>query len=43
MVGLGITHDETAIVSRAAKRTPAPVQPVPVGQGRVNAASKSYN
>lgn len=29
LVGLGITHVETAIVSRAAKRAPAPVQPVP--------------
>ncbi|MFF7339721.1 AsnC family transcriptional regulator [Streptomyces sp. NPDC008163] len=29
LVGLGITHVETAIVSRAAKRTPAPVQPLP--------------
>ncbi|MFI6844044.1 Lrp/AsnC family transcriptional regulator [Kitasatospora sp. NBC_00085] len=29
LVGLGITHVETAIVSRAAKRTPQPVQPVP--------------
>ncbi|WP_329462865.1 Lrp/AsnC family transcriptional regulator [Streptomyces sp. NBC_01431] len=29
LVGLGITHVETAVVSRAAKRTPAPLQPVP--------------
>ncbi|WP_328540641.1 Lrp/AsnC family transcriptional regulator [Streptomyces sp. NBC_00344] len=29
LVGLGITHVETSIVSRAAKRTPVPVQPVP--------------
>jgi DNA-binding Lrp family transcriptional regulator len=29
LVGLGITQVETAIVSRAAKRTPAPVRPVP--------------
>ncbi|MGC0421826.1 Lrp/AsnC family transcriptional regulator [Embleya sp. AB8] len=29
LVGLGITHVETAIVSRAAKRTPAPGRPVP--------------
>ncbi|MFH9229719.1 Lrp/AsnC family transcriptional regulator [Streptomyces lydicus] len=29
LVGLGITHVETAIVNRAAKRTPAPVRPVP--------------
>ncbi|MGW4569118.1 Lrp/AsnC ligand binding domain-containing protein, partial [Streptomyces sp. NPDC004561] len=43
LVGLGITHVETAIVSRAAKRTHAPVQPVPGGQGRVNATSKSGN
>lgn len=43
LVGLGITHVETAIVSRAAKRTPAPVQPVSGGQGRGNAASKSHN
>lgn len=43
LVGLGITHVETAIVSRAAKRTPAPVQPARGGQGRVNAASKSCN
>jgi DNA-binding Lrp family transcriptional regulator len=43
LVGLGITHVETAIVSRAAKRTPAPVQPVPGGLARVNATSRSYN
>ncbi|MFH8394393.1 Lrp/AsnC family transcriptional regulator [Streptomyces sp. NPDC018036] len=43
LAGLGITHVETAIVGRAAKRTPAPVQPVPGGQGRVSAASKSYS
>ncbi|MCX5214286.1 Lrp/AsnC family transcriptional regulator [Kitasatospora sp. NBC_00240] len=29
LVGLGISHVETAIVSRAAKRTPAPVRPAP--------------
>ncbi|MFD7014496.1 Lrp/AsnC ligand binding domain-containing protein [Streptomyces sp. NPDC059928] len=29
LVGLGITHVETAVVSRVAKRTPAPLQPVP--------------
>lgn len=28
LVGLGITHVETAVVSRAAKRVPAPVRPV---------------
>ncbi|MEV4561772.1 Lrp/AsnC family transcriptional regulator [Kitasatospora sp. NPDC049285] len=28
LTGLGITHVETAIVSRAAKRTPAPVEPM---------------
>ncbi|MFI6470068.1 Lrp/AsnC family transcriptional regulator [Streptomyces sp. NPDC050516] len=28
LVGLGITHVESAIVSHAAKRTPAPVQPL---------------
>ncbi|MEU4087816.1 Lrp/AsnC family transcriptional regulator [Streptomyces aureus] len=43
LVGLGITHVETAIVSRAAKRTPAPVQPVPGGRDRANATSKSRN
>ncbi|MFF4542344.1 Lrp/AsnC family transcriptional regulator [Streptomyces aureus] len=43
LVGLGITHVETAIVSRAVKRTPAPVQPVPGGQGRANVMSKSRN
>lgn len=43
LVGLGISHVETAIVSRAAERTPAPVQPAPGGRGRVNAASKGDN
>ncbi|MFD8783375.1 Lrp/AsnC family transcriptional regulator [Kitasatospora sp. NPDC059599] len=31
LVGLGITHVETAVVSHAAKRTPMPVRPVPSG------------
>ncbi|MFE7662591.1 hypothetical protein [Streptomyces celluloflavus] len=43
LVGLGISHVEAAIVSRAAERTPAPVQPAPGGRGRVNAASKGDN